>query len=90
MSRNIHIVICHRSWVFIGECERKSDGMVHITNAKTIRRWGTTTGLGQLRSGPTVSTILDDTGTVVLHPLQVIAEIPVDADKWHPILSGSH
>ncbi len=87
---SVHIIICHRSWVFVGECERKADGMVHISNAKTIRRWGTTSGLGQLRNGPLAETILDDTGTVILHPLQVIAEIPVDADKWNAVLSNPH
>lgn len=77
------IVIAQRGWVFVGEVERSGDDVI-ITNAKCIRRWGTTSGLGQLAAnGPQKATVLDDMGTVRLHQLAVVASIDCDeARKW--------
>ena len=62
------IVIAQRGWVFVGEVERSGGDDVTITNAKCIRRWGTTKGLGELAlNGPLKSTVLDPMGTVRLH-----------------------
>ena len=76
------IVIAQRGWIFIGDVERSGDD-VTITDAKCIRRWGTTKGLGEIaKSGPTKSTVLDDMGTVRLHALAVVASLDVEAAKW--------
>lgn len=77
----IRIVIAQRGWVFVGRFEREEHEIV-LRDAKNIRRWGTTKGLGVLYSGPTRETILDEAGTVRLHPLQVIATIEVDTNSW--------
>jgi len=75
-------VIAQRGWVFVGEVERSGDDVI-ITNAKCIRRWGTTNGLGQLAAnGPQKATVLDDMGTVRLHQLAVVASIDCEARKW--------
>lgn len=76
------IVIAHRGWVFIGNVVA-TDSEVKIENAKNLRRWGTTKGLGQLASdGPQDGTVCDDYGTVTIHPLAVVARINVTSEKW--------
>lgn len=64
-ANRLAIVVADRGWVFVGEVADVESNVV-ITHAKCIRRWGTTAGLGQLRSGRTKQTILDDAGTVVI------------------------
>lgn len=77
------IVVAERGWVFIGDV-RETDGQITIENAKNIRRWGTTRGLGELaQEGPLEGTKLDEYGTVSLHPLAVVARIKVTTDKWN-------
>ena len=76
------IVIAQRGWVFIGDITKNGNEVI-ITNAKNIRRWGTTNGLGQLaKEGPTSNTQFDDYGTVTLHELSIVASIDVTTDKW--------
>ncbi len=69
----LRIIAADRGWVFVGNCTDKDDGSVEIRNAKNIRRWGTTKGLGELSTGPTSKTIYDDYGTVVVKPVVTIA-----------------
>lgn len=73
------IIIAQRGWIFVGDVSQ--DGVtVTIQNAKNIRRWGTSRGLGQLAmSGPTGSTVMDDMGIVSLHELSIVARIDVTA-----------
>lgn len=77
----IRIVIAQRGWVFVGEYAREEMEIV-LRNAYTIHQWGTTKGLGQITTGPTGDTVLHKTGTVHLHPLQVIATMDVDLNGW--------
>lgn len=81
-STNLKIVVVDRSWNFIGNIELTENSII-ITNAKVIRKWGTTKGLGQLAiSGPTTNTILDDVGTVTIPLSALIFTIDVDSSKW--------
>ncbi len=57
------IVVLDRGFVYIGKVEITKDFVI-IGNARNIRRWGTTKGLGELIGGPVKDTILDDCGTV--------------------------
>lgn len=76
------IIIAQRGWVFVGDVERSGDD-VTISDAKCIRRWGTTNGLGQLAlHGPQKNTVLDDVGTVRLHALAVVASLDCEESKW--------
>ena len=77
----IRIVVAQRGWVFVGRVSREEHEIV-LRDAKNIRRWGTTRGLGELWSGPRTETVLDEGGTVRLHPLQVVAQIDVDQKAW--------
>jgi hypothetical protein len=76
------ILIVQRGWVFVGEVSQTETGTIVVKHTKSIRRWGTTEGLGQLRNGPLQETVLDQIGEIHLHPLQVIGQIAVDAEKW--------
>lgn len=72
---DLRIIIADRGWVFVGNCVGNDDGTVTITNAKNIRKWGTTKGLGELVNGPLSGTVADPYGTVRCAP---IAEIGVN------------
>lgn len=76
------IIIAQRGWVFVGKVTVTPDEII-ITDAKNIRRWGTTRGLGQIaQDGPTENTRMDEFGTVTLHPLAVIARVNCNEEKW--------
>lgn len=67
------IIVADRGWVFVGDCIDNLDGSVTIRNAKNIRIWGTTAGLGELRTGPTPKTKADPYGTVRCTAIVTIA-----------------
>lgn len=68
----VRIVVADRGWIFVGSCEDHTDGTVTIKNARNIRRWGTTQGLGQLVMGPLPETKHDQYGTVRCAPIAQI------------------
>lgn len=79
---NIQIIIAQRGWVFVGEVSQEQGNTV-ISKAKNVRRWGTTKGLGEIAlNGPTQQTVLDEMGTVSLHPLSIVASVQCDPTKW--------
>ena len=72
------IVVLDRGFVYVGDVTFDVDWCV-IRNAKNIRIWGTTKGLGELVNGPTSQTVLDDVGTVRAPMRAVISLIEA---KW--------
>jgi len=76
------IVVCDRGYVYEGICTI-DDKFCVIDNAKNIRRWGTTKGLGELTNGPLADTILDNYGIVRVPMRAVINIIDVDGSKWN-------
>ena len=78
----IKIAVLDRGFVYVGNVEMKDDFLI-LTNAKNIRVWGTTKGLGELVSGPTASTKLDKVGTVRVPSRALISLIDVEQDKWN-------
>jgi hypothetical protein len=80
----LNVVIAERGWVFVGWCHREGDQLV-IERCFNCRRWGTTSGLGQLaKEGPQSATVLDDYGTVRIHVLAIAATIECDPAAWAP------
>lgn len=78
----LRIVVGQRGWVHIGEYAEDGDTVI-LTNARCIRRWGTTKGLGEIAvNGPTPKTVLDDAGTVRVHLLAVVHTLDVNDDAW--------
>ena len=76
------IVIAQRGWVFVGRWSQDGE-MVTLTDAKNIRTWGTTKGLGELaQTGPTGKTVLDPAGTVRMHILGVVATLDTQVTTW--------
>lgn len=64
------IIVADRGWVFVGNCEDHEDGSVTIRNARNIRNWGTSRGLGELSDGPIPNkTKFDDYGVVRCTPI---------------------
>lgn len=80
----MRIVVLHRGWVVVGRVSRTKDEVV-ISGASVIRNWGTTKGLGELRTGPTPKTVLDPVGLVRVHPLAVVLMIDVDEMAWSQV-----
>ena len=78
----VRIAILQRGWVFVGYYSRTAQG-IRLTDARVIRRWGTTRGLGQIAAeGPTPTTVLDQAGTVRFHELTVVAMLDCEGPAW--------
>lgn len=75
------IVIGQRGFVWVGDMAIDGDE-VTLTDARNIRRYGTTKGLGELVSGPLKDTVLDPVGTVRLHRLGIVATYDADEAGW--------
>jgi hypothetical protein len=76
------IVILDRGWVYVGLISFEGDWCV-IRQARNIRRWGTTRGLGELaQRGPLPSTVLDPAGTVQVPLHALIATLDTEARLW--------
>jgi len=90
MTRKLQIVVADRGWVYIGYVEKTDDG-IHIAEAKSIRRWGTSSGLGQLAlSGPQDATKLDEYGSVHVPDRAIVSLIDVHATSaWAAHFSAS-
>jgi hypothetical protein len=83
---DIKIVVLDRGFVYVGHVSFNHDNqLITITNAKNIRIWGTTKGLGQLVHGPLKDTKLDVTGTVHFPEKALIHLIDVEQSKWKSI-----
>lgn len=76
------IVIADRGFVYVGDVQWDGEFCV-VSNARNIRIWGTTKGLGELAlGGPTSKTQLDAVGTVRIPCRAVISLIDTEAGKW--------
>ncbi len=68
-----NIVVLDRGFVYVGDVSREGDFII-ISNAKNIRKWGTTRGLGELVNGPLTSTVLDPVGSMMA-PLKALMHL---------------
>ena len=77
------IVVADRGFVYVGNVQH--DGKwCKVTNARNIRQWGTSRGLGELAlNGPQAETKLDDVGSVSIPAHAVISMIDTEAAKWN-------
>ena len=83
-SNAIQIAVLDRGFVYVGRVEWNDD-VLTITNAKCIRKWGTTKGLGELVNGPTKATALDPVGTIHVPERALIHLIDVVGSAWKGI-----
>lgn len=77
----VKIVVLQRGWVVVGRYSRDGE-TISLDNASTIRRWGTTKGLGELVDGPLTSTRLDKCGHVEFNVMTTIMEIGCSETGW--------
>ena len=76
------VVVLDRGFVYVGDVCHDGEWCV-IRNAKNIRVWGTTEGLGQLTlKGPTPTTKLDSVGTVRAPARAVISLLDTEKTLW--------
>ena len=76
------IAVLERGFVFQGAVTVR-EGWVLIGEAKNIRRWGTTKGLGELAlSGPMKETKLDQCGNIKAPLAQLICLMPCKTTNW--------
>jgi len=77
----IKIAVLDRGFVYVGAVSFDGDFVI-LKNAKNIRTWGTTKGLGELVNGPLSNTKLDAVGTVRVTKHALIHLIDVEQKKW--------
>ena len=76
------IVVLQRGWVVVGTYSQSGETST-ISNAKIIRRWGTTKGLGELaEKGPLPNTVLDSCPPVRFHVREAVFAMEVNDDAW--------
>lgn len=75
------IVVLQRGWIVVGRWQQDGE-MVTLTDAKVIRRWGASKGLGELVTGPTSSTVTDPAGTVRFHILTMVQSLDCAPGSW--------
>jgi len=81
-TRPTQIVVADRGFAYVGLVDLTADWVI-VSEARNIRYWGTTRGLGQLAlEGPTSSTQLDDAGTVRIPVRAVISLIDTEGRLW--------
>jgi hypothetical protein len=85
LEGDIKIVILDRGFVYVGRVALAVDFLT-ITDAKNIRVWGTSQGLGELVSGPKSATKLDQVGTVRVPMRALISLIDVEQSKWKSVI----
>ena len=79
------IVVLDRGFVYVGRVTVDGDWCL-IADAKNIRVWGTTKGLGELVNGPTTDTKLDTVGNVRAPLRSVISIIDAKDAAWNTVL----
>ena len=90
-EERIRLFVLDRGFVVIGRASI-SDELVHhwrLSVGRTVRVWGTTEGLAQLRDGPTPATKLD-VPTARLIPFRAVIDIlDVEQEPWESHLPPS-
>lgn len=77
-----HIIVLISGFVYVGDPTFSKDKkVVTITNARCLRNWGTTKGLGELVNGPLSQTKLDEAGVVIV-PIHAIIHLILCKKNW--------
>lgn len=78
---DMQIVVLQRGWVMVGKFYQTGEEC-RLEDARVIRVWGTSRGLGELVDGPLKDTKLDPCGTARFHALTIVHRIDVNPEKW--------
>jgi hypothetical protein len=68
------IAVLDRGFVYAGQLQPGAPGWAKMTDAKNIRYWGTSKGLGELINGPLSGTKVDAVGEILI-PLKSIMHL---------------
>ncbi len=81
---DVKILVLDRGFVLVGRVERHPDLAFHwrVAPARCVRRWGTTGGLAQLRSGKRPETQLDDVSAETVPFRAVLRILDVEEGAW--------
>lgn len=90
MAIQTRIFVLDRGFVFVGKSE-SVDRMglwIPVTQARCIRRWGTTDGLAELINGPTSDTVMDPLCEVLIPIRALIHTVEgLNQEKWEKHLT---
>lgn len=90
----IRIIVLDRGFVLACRCPEPQQYAIWLPYAdrRTVRRWGTTNGLGELVNGPLAETVLDalvPVGQVPLRAVLDVMELTEEGQrKWAEVLTG--
>jgi hypothetical protein len=76
------IFVLDRGFIIVGEAEDHEELAFHwhLKRSRTIRRWGTTKGLSELKDGPLQQTILDSVIERIV-PYRSVIDLLVPTEK---------
>ena len=81
-----YVLVCDRGFVLVGVVSTHPDDWqrIIVDQCATVRRWGTTAGLGELaKEGPQEETILDVEGDGVdVLRASIMRAIPCNEEAW--------
>lgn len=89
----IRIVVLDRGFVFVARCPDPTACGLWLTvkDARCVRVWGTSNGLGELCTGPVAATVLDDIVPSMTFAVRALLFTfnDVDQDAWRDHLKPS-
>lgn len=83
------LFVLDRGFVVVGRASLYPDLAFtwRLDPGRTVRRWGTTQGLAQLKDGPTGDTMLDAPAARLVPFRSIIEILEVSEEAWAPHLS---
>jgi hypothetical protein len=70
-------------WDWVGIVVWQDENTVTLTKPHNLRVWGTKSGIGQLASGPTASTVTDPAGEyLIVGRSQIVFMFQTDKSAW--------
>lgn len=90
----VFLFVCDRGFVIAGEAELHESLALfwHLPRSRTVRVWGTTQGLAELKNGPLSGTVLDpvcERSLPFRSVLDIIHLTKEGAGKWRESLGGA-
>lgn len=88
--RGTFLFVLDRGFVVVGNAEVSTELAFtwKLSPGRTVRRWGTTHGLTELKNGPLRETVLDPPAVEYVPFRAVLRIIEVSEEKWKKHLSA--
>lgn len=76
------IVVLQRGWVIVGHLTINGT-VCEMLDARVVRRWGTTDGLGELaKEGPLKNSMIESPCPQKFHTASIVTRFVCDSGKW--------